>query len=135
VKKLRALTVLLIIIIVPLGFATKLYDGVYANFVNNSLGGFFYEIFWCLVIFLVFPKINTYVIAFLVFLTTSLLEFSQLLSYPFLETIRSSFIGRSLIGNSFSWSDFIHYFNGAFIGFLILQLIKKLAGKSSPKKS
>jgi len=132
-KKTRALTTLAILIIVPIGFASKFYNGLFTEWVNNSLGGVFYEIFWCLVIFLILPKITTYLIPIFVFLVTSVLEFTQLLSYPILETIRSNFLGRTLIGTSFEWSDFIYYFIGSFLGFLLLQFIKNISSRNSDK--
>lgn len=132
-KRARLFTFLALIIITPLGFASKFYTGVYFNWINNSLGGILYVIFWCLVIFLFFPKLSSYFIAILVFLATSLLELTQLLSYPVLENFRSYFLGRTLIGTSFTFSDFPYYFIGAIIGILILEFIKKISKKTLMK--
>ncbi len=49
-------TVASLLIIVPLGLYSKFYSGPAANWVNNSLGGVFYEVFWCLLIFLFADK-------------------------------------------------------------------------------
>jgi hypothetical protein len=93
--------------------------------VNNKLGGVFYEIFWCLVFFIIFTKSKPIHIAFGVLIVTSLLEFVQLLSNSFLEVIRSNFIGQTIIGNSFAWSDFPYYFAGTLLGYLVLRRIRR----------
>ncbi|MCK4357390.1 MAG: DUF2809 domain-containing protein [Candidatus Cloacimonetes bacterium] len=119
------LTIISLLIIIPLGFATKFYNGIYANWVNNSLCGVFYEIFWCLVIFFIFTKLSPLNIATIVFIITSLLEFTQLWKSPFLEIIRKNFIGRTLIGSSFIWSDFFYYLIGCIIAYLWMSSVLK----------
>ena len=123
---MRLYTLLLIIIITPLGFYSKFYSGSGAYWVNNSLGGILYEIFWCLVAFLCLPKTRTYKIAGTVFIITCILEILQLWHPPFLQTIRSTFMGKTLIGTSFVWSDFVYYLIGCVIGLFVTHLIQKL---------
>jgi hypothetical protein len=107
-----------LLIIVPTGFYGKFYSGPAAAWVNNSLGGMFYEIFWCLLLFLFFANTAPWVIAASVLTVTCLLECLQLWHPPFLEVIRSHFIGRTILGTCFVWSDFPYYFPGAWIGWL-----------------
>ena len=121
----RLLTLISLLFIIPLGFATKFYNGIYASWVNNSLGGVFYEIFWCLVFFFIFSKLSPFKIASIVFIVTSFLEFTQLWNPPFLEIIRKNFIGRTLIGSSFIWSDFFYYLIGCIISILLMRWILK----------
>jgi len=125
IKTLRDRTILSILVIVPLGFFTKFYKGPLSSWINNSVGGIFYEIFWCLLIFLFLKKIKTWKIAVSVLLLTSLLEFLQLWHPPFLESIRNFFIGRTLLGNCFSWSDFPYYVLGCAIGWFWMESLKK----------
>jgi hypothetical protein len=108
-----------------LGIGTKWYQGTNYNWVNNSLSGFFYVIFWCLVFSFpgIWKKKN---IAIGVFLATSILEFLQLWHLPILNQIRSYTIGSYLIGNVFQWTDFIYYAIGCFVGYIVL---RKLSGK------
>jgi len=124
-KSPRLLTSISLLIIIPLGFATKFYHGIYANWVNNSLGGVFYEIFWCLVIFLIFTRLSPFKIATIIFIVTSSLEFTQLWKAPFLETIRKNFIGRTLIGSSFTWTDFLYYLIGCILAYFLVNSILK----------
>jgi hypothetical protein len=102
--------------IVPVGFYTKLYDGPAADWVNDSLGGVFYEVFWCLAVFLVFPKARSRTIALSVLVVTCILEFAQLWHPTALTIIRSHFLGATLLGTTFSWYDFPYYVVGAAIG-------------------
>ena len=121
--KRRQWTLVSLFIIVPIGFYSKFYQGPAAAWVNNSLGGLFYEIFWCLAAFLFFSKIAPWKIAAIVFFTTCALETLQLWHPDFLELIRRNFIGRTIIGTSFVWSDFLYYFVGSGIGFLWLNVL------------
>ena len=117
-------TLISILVITPIGFLSKFYTGPAAFWVNNSLGGVFYEIFWCLVVFLFFPRSQPVKIAALILIITSLLEFLQLWQPPFLQIIRSNFIGVTIIGDSFTWLDFPYYFVGSGMGWLWLLFIK-----------
>jgi len=121
---------ILLLIITPLGFYTKIYSGPGASWVNESLGGVFYEIFWCLLVFLFFVNAKTWLIATSVLIVTCFLEVLQLWHPEFLEIIRSYFIGRTLLGNSFNLNDFIYYFIGSGIGYLILTRLQKLRNQN-----
>ncbi len=116
---------LTILILIPLGISTKFYHGIASSWVNNSLGDVIYVIFWSLLFSLVFPNTNPRKIAIIVFLITSLIEIMQLWHPPFLELIRSNFIGRSFLGTSFCWLDFFHYFIGLILSFGIFHLQRK----------
>ena len=122
-------TLLSIMLITPVGFYTKFYDGPAAPWVNNHLGGSLYVIFWILVVFLFLPSTKTWVISFAVLSATCLLEFLQLYSHPVLESIRSSFIGATVLGTSFTWADFPWYLLGAGIGWF---WIGRIPMKASP---
>ena len=125
----RLITVLILAVIVPIGFLTKFYSGPAEDWMNNSLGGLFYEIFWCLVIAFIFTKTKPIKIAFWVFVITCMLEFLQLWHPSFLEFFRNNFVGRTILGNSFNWMDFPYYFAGSLAGYLILISIKKINQK------
>jgi hypothetical protein len=114
-----------LVIIIVFGFMTKFYSGPGANWVNNSLGGVFYEIFWCLVLFLLLPRLAAWKNATMVFCVTCLLEFLQLWHPPFLEAIRSNFIGATILGTTFAWSDFCYYLFGSAAGWKCLHILRK----------
>jgi uncharacterized BrkB/YihY/UPF0761 family membrane protein len=115
---------LAIAIITPLGFYSKFYEGPASEWVNNSLGGVLYVIFWCLLFSIPCSRVRPWKIALWVLLATCLLEVLQLWHPPFLETIRSTFIGGTLLGNSFTWLDFPHYLTGAAISWWLIGFLR-----------
>ncbi len=121
------LTLLALAIITPLGFFTKFYSGPAANWVSNSFGGVLYEVFWCLILFLIFRKLSLLQISMIVFVVTCFLEFSQLWKPHFLQVLREHFIVRTLIGSSFTWFDFPYYMVGSLIGYILMKGILKLS--------
>lgn len=123
----RLIILLVLIIIIPIGFFSKFYSGPANQWVNNSLGGLFYEIFWCLVIAFILIKANPFKIALWVFVITCLLEFLQLWHPPFLEILRNNFMGRTILGSSFNWMDFPYYFVGSLLGYFLLIGIHRLS--------
>ena len=113
--------------VTPVGLGFKFYNGPAQWWFNNYGAGLLYEIFWILVVFLILPKENlVHKIPVWVFIVTSTLEILQLWNPWFLQIIRSSFIGRALIGTTFAWWDFAHYAIGCFIGWLWLRWLVKL---------
>jgi Protein of unknown function (DUF2809) len=112
-------------IVAPLGyFAKRGYHGPSAAWVHDSFGGVLYEVFWCLVLALLLPRWSSVRIACLVLVTTCILEFLQLWHPPFLEWLRSFFLGRTILGSYFDWSDFPYYFVGSAIGWLWLRAVR-----------
>lgn len=117
-------TLLAIAIVIPMGFYSKFYDGPASSWVNNSLGGLLYVIFWSLLFSLLAARSKSWKIVSLVFLITCAIEFLQLWHPPILETIRSTFIGATLFGNSFSWMDLVHYLIGALASLGLLKILR-----------
>ncbi len=127
----RLVALISIAVVVPLGFGLKFYPGPLRGWVNNSLGGVAYEIFWCLVLFAIWPRrsaINPIVIGVLAI--TCALEALQLVDHPVLARIRSTFLGRTLIGTTFVWSDYVYYVLGAVLGRLWLTALCRLERRS-----
>jgi hypothetical protein len=56
-------TLISMIIIVPAGFYSKFYSGQASRWVNDSLGGVLYVIFWCLFAFLLLSNAKPWKIA------------------------------------------------------------------------
>ncbi len=85
---MKTTIVILLIVLTPLGFYTKFYQGPFDYWVNNSLGGMLYEVFWCLIVLFISPKTRPYKIALGVFIITCALETLQLWHPAFLQAIR-----------------------------------------------
>lgn len=126
--KLRIFTVISLLFVIPAGFYLKFYSGPYHFWVNNSLAGVFYEIFWCLLVLLIIPGVKTWKIVLPVFAVTCLLEFAQLWNNNLLDYFRGFFMGRTILGNSFTPSDFIYYVIGSIAAYAWIMLIRRKAG-------
>lgn len=123
-KRYQQLIFISLIVLIPIGLGSKYYQGPFAEWANNSLGGVFYEIFWILLVVLIQPKLSPGWVAFGVFVVTSSLEFAQLWKPPFLEIVRATLFGRLLLGTTFSWWDFPYYILGCELAWLGLKALK-----------
>lgn len=117
--------VLSLIVVAGMGLASKWYAGPARNWVRDSLAGVWYVVFWCLLVFLISKKQRPWGICLAVCLATCCLEFLQLWQPPFLQYLRGFFLGRTLLGTSFSWWDFPYYIAGGCIGWLWLKGLQK----------
>ncbi|EAW34615.1 DUF2809 domain-containing protein [Lyngbya sp. PCC 8106] len=120
----------ILIALIPIGLASKFYQGPLAFWVNNSFSSLFYEMFWMFLVVFILPRLSPGWVAFWVFIVTSVLEFMQLWKPPFLQAIRATLVGRLLLGNSFVWGDFLYYVIGCVVGWLILRTLKTKYVKS-----
>lgn len=124
-KKALIKTIVLIVIITALGFSAKLVPHGEAKWVSNQLAGLFYVTELSLILYLFFPEHFIILLVIAAFLLTSLVEFMQLWHPTFLEPVRSSFLGHTIIGSTFSWLDFPWYVGGAVLGWLLLKWVRK----------
>jgi hypothetical protein len=115
--KYRIAVLISIVIIVPLGYVVR-FHGAAPEWLNDSFGSIAYEIFWILLVALLFPQASPFWTAVGVCLATCALEFLQLWQSPFLQAMRATLPGRLVLGNSFTWSDFPSYFIGSFLGWV-----------------
>jgi hypothetical protein len=122
----RFKTVILLAVVTPLGFAFKHYSGIGNGWFNNYGAGALYVVFWILIVFLFFPSRDaTNTIPIYVLSITCILEILQLWHPPLLEAIRSFYVGKALLGTTFVWWDFPHYFIGCMVGWWTIRLIVK----------
>ena len=106
--------------LVPLGLYIKVYAGPAADWVNHSLGGVFYVLFWCLLLFWFLPRAKPWRIALAVLAVTCLLEFLQRWHPAWMEWLRCFRLGQMRLGTTFAWLDFPYDFIGAGLGWLWL---------------
>ena len=111
--------------VILLGLYSKFYRGWYADWINNSVGGVLYVVFWCGLFDLILSQRTPKGIALSVLLVTSLLEIMQLARHASLEYVRSFFWGRTLIGTTFAATDFIYYIIGSFLGYFWVRWIRQ----------
>lgn len=124
IRKFRIILLICLVFLVPIGLASKYYRGPLEWWVNDFSGDILYESFWILLVVLIWPEESPAKVAFGVFVVTSLIEVLQLWQPPFLQAIRATFIGRTLLGTTFVWWDFPHYFLGCVLTWLGLVNLK-----------
>ncbi|MEM9119605.1 MAG: DUF2809 domain-containing protein [Cyanobacteria bacterium P01_F01_bin.56] len=120
-SKYRRRLLLSIAFIVPFGLVTKFYPGPGQAWLNDAFGGIPYEIFWMLLVAVMWPRLRPGAIALMVLLTTCVLEFLQLWQPDWLQAIRATLPGRLVLGNTFTWGDFPYYAIGCCLGWLWLR--------------
>ncbi|HEY9609181.1 DUF2809 domain-containing protein [Allocoleopsis sp.] len=121
VLQYRLALLISILIILPLGYVVRFY-GTAPEWFNDLFGSIAYEIFWILLVALIFPNASPLWTAVGVCLATCVLEFLQLWHPPFLEAMRRTLPGRLVLGNAFTWSDFPAYFFGSLLGWVWMRL-------------
>ncbi len=115
-----------LLIVTGMGFFFKFYGGIGRQWFNNSSAAIFYEIFWCLFAYLFVRGRNAVnQIPLWVFVITCILEFLQLWHPPLLKQIRSTLVGRLILGTTFTWWDFPYYAIGCIFGWLWLRQLDK----------
>jgi len=130
--RLKLLAVLLII--TPLGFATKFYTGSGSEWVNTSAGDILYPAFLMLILVFFQRDLKAWRAAVGVFLFSTAVEFTQLLDGPFLEWMRQSFLGRTLVGVSFVPLDILYYALGCLLGIVLLHLLRFPSAAPEPNR-
>jgi Protein of unknown function (DUF2809) len=123
--KYRLILAIAIFIIVPLGYIIRFTPIPGLEWLNDFLGGVAYEIFWILLVMFLFPQWSPFWVALGVCLATCALEFLQLWQPPFLQAMRSTLAGRLVLGNAFTWTDFINYFIGSFLGWGMMRSLSR----------
>lgn len=121
----RAILFVAVVGIIPLGLATKMYQGIGQAWVEHFLGDVLYQMLWIMLICLIWVRASAAKVAISVFLAASAIEFLQLWQPPFLQMARSSVLGKLILGTTFTWWDFPYYFLGSVFGWLWIHFLKK----------
>lgn len=123
------------IALIPIGIASKFYQGPLKEWINDYFGDIIYEAFWIMIGVLIWPRASLAKIAAVVFIATCLIEVLQLWQPPFLQVMRASFIGKLLLGTTFVWWDFPHYLAGCMLTWAGLQYLKTKLRSAEEKGS
>jgi hypothetical protein len=124
------LMVTILVAVALMGVGTKFYRGRFETWFHNYAGGILYEVFWIVLFGALFPGSKLWLIAGSVFVVTCGLEVLQLWRPPFLQAIRSNFLGKALLGNGFDPSDFAYYVIGSVIGWVVCWRTKRYSNPS-----
>lgn len=123
--KVRLWTAVALVVIVPLGLATKRYPIEGLAWVQENSGGALYVVFFCLAALLVWPRARIWIIALAVLAATCGVEVLQLWHPPWLEAIRDTTPGALVLGSTFVWADFPFYFIGAALGWGLMWMLTR----------
>lgn len=114
----RLLYFIAILVVIVAGLASRRYPWLFPEYMGKYPG----DALWALMVFLgwgiVFPAISTRRLAVYALATSFVDEFSQLYHAPWIDSIRSTFLGHIILGSGFMWFDFAAYAIGILIGVL-----------------
>ena len=117
-----------LVVLVPLGIATKLYQGPGAKWSHGFAGAVLYEIFWILFVVWLWPRTSPMKVVLGVLAATVAIEFLQLWHPSWLTAIRETLVGKALLGTTFSPWDFPYYVLGCGLGWGWLHGLAKWSG-------
>jgi glycopeptide antibiotics resistance protein len=115
-----------LILIIPIGYLGRFYLPAELEWLRNLVGNIAYEMFWILLVLILFPRLSPTKAAIGVCLASFGIEFLQLWQPARLQAIRATLLGRLVLGNSFFWGDFPQYGLGSAVGWLWANLLLKL---------
>ncbi|HPG38831.1 MAG TPA: DUF2809 domain-containing protein [bacterium] len=130
-QKLRLYLLFILLVLIPAGIYTKFYHGPGQIWVYNYAGDILYAMFWYFLLLFAEPLLPPLKTALVTLLFCSMMEFSQLFTSPLLEKIRSTFLGRTLIGVNFNTADIFYYFVGCGLACIIYKQMLHLFGLPS----
>ncbi|SRR5579883_1668147 len=113
-------------IVALIGYAIRFSQGPAPEWFNDAIGSIAYEIFWILLGAFLVPDHSIRSIAVTVCLLTCILECLQLWQPPFLQAARATWIGRLVLGTTFSWFDFPPYVIGSWAGWYWARTAQRL---------
>lgn len=112
---------LIAILTIILGLLSRKIDGI-----PFFIGDVLYAILQYLILNVFFGTHNKLLIAVVALLFCFIIECSQLLTHPILSSIRSTTIGKLVLGQGFLWSDLLAYFIGITVVYIIdTRIIRK----------
>jgi hypothetical protein len=134
VRAVRRRLLVALALVTPLGLLAKAWPGPGAACMRDHGAGLLYVVFWILALRLAAPRLRAATAASAVFAATCALELLQLWHPPALEAVRATWLGRALLGSTFSWGDFPAYAIGAVAGAGLLRALQSgtEARKSEP---
>jgi hypothetical protein len=111
-----------------LGLASRKY-ALFPEFLGKYPG----DALWSLMVYLAWalikPAASPHRIAFYALVTSYLVELSQLMQTPWLNSFRHTSLGHLILGTTFSWHDISFYTLGIGLGFILDRFWLPLAAK------
>ncbi len=115
----RLVYIILIIITLLIGIASRKFPQLFLSFLADYLG----DTLWALLVFwllgFLFTRKSTFNIAILALAFSYFIEISQLYHASWIDTIRNTTICALVLGHGFLWSDLICYTVGISFGVFV----------------
>jgi hypothetical protein len=127
-QQYRWALVLTLVGLVPLGYGVRFAHWPGLEWFCDGLGSVAYEMFWMALVLLIRPWLPVWQVALGVFGATGAIEFLQLWQPDWLQALRATLPGRLVLGNTFTWTDFLAYVVGCLAGWVWLEGLRRLCG-------
>ncbi|NJR37870.1 MAG: DUF2809 domain-containing protein [Leptolyngbyaceae cyanobacterium CSU_1_4] len=114
-----------IVLIIPLGYSVRFSTGLGIPLLQDIIGSLAYQVLLMLIASFFYPRASLVKIAVWVCVASCVGELLQLWQPPFLQSIRATWLGRIVLGNTFTLSDFPPYAVGSFLGWLGLKWLRQ----------
>ncbi len=114
-----------IVLIIPLGYSVRFATSLGMPLLQDIVGSLAYQILLMFLAAFFYPRASLVKVAVWVCVASSVGELLQLWQPPLLQTIRATWIGRIVLGNTFTVSDFPPYAVGSFLGWLGLKWLRR----------
>lgn len=124
-KTYRIALLIGIILIIPLGYSVRFAKDLGLPLLQDIVGSLAYQILLMFLIAFFYPRASLVKVAVWVCLSSCVLELLQLWQPPLLQAIRATWLGRIVLGNTFTVSDFPPYAVGSFLGWLGLKWLRR----------
>jgi len=124
-KNYRAALLVSIALIIPIGYSVRFSTSLGMPSLQDIVGSLAYQILLMFLVAFFYPRTSLAKIAVGVCVASSAGELLQLWQPPLLQTIRATWIGRIILGNTFTLSDFPPYAVGSFLGWLGLRWLRR----------
>ncbi len=106
-----------LVVVIAIGLATRSSRIPWPAFVAQNFGDALWTVAVYLSLAFVFVKRPAWQLALTALVISYVVECAQLLTMPWLVSLRATLPGRLLLGSGFVWADFPRYTAGALLGF------------------
>ena len=115
----RLFYVLMMLLVIGLGLASRSFSAILPDFIATYAGDTLWALLTFLLIGFLLPSQSTASAAIMALAFAFFIEVSQLYQAPWINAIRQTLLGGLVLGYGFLWSDLLCYTVGVAIGALI----------------
>ena len=118
VKRKILISLIGIIVLIPIGLYSR-----HLNWIPEETG----DAIWAMMVFcfwrIILVKKGLNLVALVSLVHSFIVEFSQLIRWPWLVSFRETFIGHMMLGQGFLWTDLLAYLIGITIIYWVFRLL------------